>query len=194
VTSHLVVHRWSDAPPIPWRNGGGITRELVLRPVDGPDDAARGFGWRVSVAEVAADGPFSPFEGYERILVLLTGAGMDLHVADLDGAVDVVPLRPPYSWHRFGGESAVHATLTDGPTTDLNLMWRRDRFEATVRRFQAPFDLAPQTGATLLAFVADGAPELDDDIHLHRGDVVESTDILHVDGEGTLLVLAIVPR
>lgn len=171
---------------MPWRNGGGVTRELVRRPsTAGPDD----FDWRLSVAEVSADGPFSSFDGYDRVLVLLSGAGMDLHAGD-----DVVSLRPPLAHHRFAGEAPVHAVLVDGHTTDLNLMWRRAAFEATVRTFVAPFDLAPRTGATLLAFVVDGAPTLDDlDQPLSAGDVVESTEILHVDGEGTLLVLMLIP-
>ncbi len=169
---------------MPWRNGGGSTRELVRRP-EGADD----FEWRVSVAEVAADGPFSSFAGLDRILVLLTGEGMDLHVQGR-----VVALRAPLDHHRFAGEDDVRAVLAGGPTTDLNLMWRRDRFDVTLRRFEAPFDLAPQTGATLLAFVAGGVPVLDDDREMHPGDLVETTDILHVDGHGTLLVFALLPR
>ena len=36
------------------------------------------FDWRVSVADVAADGPFSRFPGVDRVLVLIAGAGMRL--------------------------------------------------------------------------------------------------------------------
>ena len=171
---------------MPWRNGGGITRELLRRPTVA---ASGDFDWRLSVAEVSVDGPFSTFSGYDRILVLVSGTGMDLHI---DG--EEIALRPPLGRHRFAGEATVHATLPDGPTTDLNLIWRRGAFEATLRRFEAPFDLAPQTGATLLAFVVDGSPLLDGGVGLHPGDVVESTDILHVDGDGTLLVFAVVSR
>jgi environmental stress-induced protein Ves len=170
-----------------WRNGGGVTHELVRRPEEGE------FDWRLSVAEVAADGPFSSFPGRDRILVLLSDAGMDLHVRG-SGAAEAIALRWPFAVHRFPGEATIDATLPDGPTTDLNLMWRRDRFDATVRRLDAPFDLAPRTGATLLAFVAGGAPELAGGTTLASGDVVECADILHVDGSGTLLVFALVPR
>ncbi len=181
----VVVHRHTDAIVMPWRNGGGVTSELVRRPTAGE------FDWRLSMAEVSADGPFSTFDGLDRIIVLLSGRGMDLHMGE-GGAV--VELRPPFGGHRFAGEVSVDATLPAGPTTDLNLMWRRDRLDATVRRFEAPFDLAPQHGATLLAFVASGTPELDGGTTLSTGDVVESTDILHVDGHGVLLVFALVLR
>jgi environmental stress-induced protein Ves len=182
-----LVHRYADATAMPWRNGGGVTRELLRRPAGTSPGAD--FDWRLSIADVAADGPFSSFAGYDRILVLLSGAGMDLLA---DG--EVVALRAPFGRLRFVGEASVHAVLIDGPTTDLNLIWRRGSFDVNVRRFEAPFDLAPQTGATLLAVVAEGAPSLDDGVALRPGDVVESTDILHVDGTGTLFVFALVPR
>ncbi len=144
----VTVHRRADAVTMLWRNGGGVTHELVRRP-----------------------------------------SGGDL--VDTGGTVE---LRPPLGWYRFAGSTRIDATLPDGPTTDLNLMWRRDQFDATVRRFRAPFDLAPQTGATLLAFAVDGAPVLDGGIVLAPGDVAECPDILHIDGAGTLLVFALVPR
>ena len=54
----------------PWKNGGGITREIAASPDGAALDA---FDWRVSMAEVAAAGPFSRFEGVDRILTVLTG-------------------------------------------------------------------------------------------------------------------------
>lgn len=181
----VTVHRRADAVTMLWRNGGGVTHELVRRPSGGD------FGWRLSMAEVAVDASFSSFDDHDRIIVLLSGSAMDLHLVDTGGTVE---LRPPLGWYRFAGSTRIDATLPDGPTTDLNLMWRRDQFDATVRRFRAPFDLAPQTGATLLAFAVDGAPVLDGGIVLAPGDVAECPDILHIDGAGTLLVFALVPR
>ena len=64
----------ADVAPQPWKNGGGTTRELLAWP-----DADR---WRVrlSVAEVAADGPFSRFDGVQRWFAVLGGAGVQLVV------------------------------------------------------------------------------------------------------------------
>ncbi|MDP3170391.1 MAG: HutD family protein, partial [Polaromonas sp.] len=42
-----------DVAPTPWRNGGGVTRELIAWPT--PQD----WDWRISVAEIEKDGPFS---------------------------------------------------------------------------------------------------------------------------------------
>lgn len=45
----------------PWKNGGGVTREIAAQP---PGASLDGFAWRVSVADVAQPGPFSRFPGY----------------------------------------------------------------------------------------------------------------------------------
>jgi environmental stress-induced protein Ves len=175
----LNVRRWADATPLPWRNGGGVTRELARHPMY--DE----FEWRMSVADVSTDGPFSSFEGQDRIIVLLTGAGIDL-----DNATDrtSVALRPPFGMHRFPGEATVHATLPGGPTTDLNLMWRRDRWDATVQLHAVPVRIDAAGGGQLVAFVVDGAPSLADGTPLAAGDVVHSDQGLYLFGTGRVLV------
>jgi environmental stress-induced protein Ves len=94
-----------------WRNGGGVTRELLAWP-----DAA---DWRVrlSVADVVAAGPFSRFPGIERWFAVLEGDGVVLEMADREhslGRTDA-PLR-------FDGAVAVDCRLRGGPTRDFNLM------------------------------------------------------------------------
>ena len=79
------------------------------------------FDWRVSVADVAQDGPFSRFPGVDRTLVLLAGNGVRL-----EGAGDPLDLRTPYEPITFSGEAEVDCVLTDGPVRDFNLMVRRD--------------------------------------------------------------------
>lgn len=108
--------RLADVPPVPWRNGGGVTRELLAAP------AAEGWSWRISVAEVGADGPFSAFEGVERWFAVLEGGGVELQV---DGHRH--RLRPGDPALRFDGGAATHCRLIDGPTRDLNLMLRGAR-------------------------------------------------------------------
>lgn len=116
-----------------WRNDGGWTREIHRE--GGADD----WTWRLSIAEVETDGPFSRFEGIEREIVLLSGAGMCLDFADGRR----FELRPESPRQRFAGEAAVDCRLIDGPTTDFNLMWSRDRVEAQLW-------LRPLTGGSVL--------------------------------------------
>jgi len=107
--------RLADIPPTPWRNGGGTTRELLAWP--------RAADWlvRVSVARIAADGPFSPFPGVQRWFTVLGGAGVRLTHGEAERE-----LRPGDEPWGFDGADAPGCTLIDGPTEDLNLMSRRD--------------------------------------------------------------------
>ena len=113
--------RGADLVAAPWKNGGGVTREIAVYPHGAGFDT---FVWRVSLADVAQAGPFSSFAGIDRMLVLLSGAGMLL---DETGAADPVThaLRAPLDIARFEGETAIDARLVDGPTRDFNLMVRR---------------------------------------------------------------------
>src|SRR6185369_11614525 len=71
----------SDYRPMPWKNGGGRTIEIAVHPVGATLDA---FQWRVSIADIERDGPFSRFPGIDRTIVLLEGAGMHLRSASRD--------------------------------------------------------------------------------------------------------------
>lgn len=101
-----------------WKNGLGWTREILRFPEGG--DA---WDWRLSIAEVDKDGPFSSFPGCDRELVLLAGEGMRLQFEDKER----VELLPPHGRHRFSGERALQAELIGGPTHDFNVIWRRDK-------------------------------------------------------------------
>lgn len=111
--------------PAPWKNGGGVTREIAA----GPDGAALdAFDWRLSVADVGRSGAFSRFDGIDRTLVLLAGGGMLLHAAD--GITHT--LSQPLDMAAFAGETPIEASLTGGPTRDFNVMMRRGRARAIV--------------------------------------------------------------
>lgn len=103
----------ADVLPTPWRNGGGVTRELVAWP------NAQDWDWRISVAEVASGGPFSRFEGVRRWLAILAGAGVRLDF--LTSSVELTPKSPPLAFH---GTDPVDCSLLDGAVSDLNLMLR----------------------------------------------------------------------
>lgn len=104
-----------DVPATPWRNGGGVTRELVAWP------HPQAWRWRVSVAEVASNGPFSRFEGVQRWLAILDGAGVRLSFET--GAVELTGHSAPLN---FDGADPVDCELLGGSVRDLNLMLRSD--------------------------------------------------------------------
>ncbi|WP_048438870.1 HutD family protein [Caenimonas sp. SL110] len=103
--------RASDAAVQPWRNGGGVTRELLAWP-SGDDWAVR-----ISLADVSRAGPFSSFPGVDRWFAVLTGAGVELTV---DGALHRVTRADPAL--AFSGGAVVDCRLLGGATLDLNLM------------------------------------------------------------------------
>lgn len=133
---------------MPWKNGGGSTTEIAVAPDGaGLDD----FDWRISMALVATDGPFSAFPGVDRTLAVLQGNGLVLHGLP-DGPVRLEREGEPFG---FPADAAVSATLADGPITDLNVMTRRGRFRSRVRRIAGPASLDPDTA---VAFVLAEAP------------------------------------
>ncbi|ARJ70106.1 HutD family protein [Paracoccus contaminans] len=116
--------RRADLVPQPWKNGGGVTREIAAHP---PGAGLEDFDWRLSMAEIASDGPFSAFPGIDRTLTVIEGDGLALDFGA--GAVDLPALRPL----AFPGEAPVAARLRGGPVTDLNVMTRRAALSHAVR-------------------------------------------------------------
>jgi hypothetical protein len=95
----------------PWRNGSGVTRELLAWPT--------GENWqvRLSVADVNADGPFSRFQGIERWFAVLEGEGVELRVRRVFHRL--TPASEPF---RFDGGEPVDCAPFGGTTRDFNLM------------------------------------------------------------------------
>lgn len=113
--------------PTPWKNGGGATRELACWPPGAGIDA---FDWRVSVASVAASGPFSAYPGVDRQIMLLAGDGF--HLQAPGGALEL-RLDQPWQPLAFAGELAVQCRLLGGASTDFNLMLRRGRWQGQLQ-------------------------------------------------------------
>jgi environmental stress-induced protein Ves len=140
---------FSERVPKPWKNGGGSTTEIAVVP---PDAGFEDFDWRVSLATIAADGPFSVFPGVERTLALLEGHGLTL---EIDGEPTLVSRAEPVV--AFDGESEVRAKLHRGPTTDFNVMTRLDRcYHRFGRRsLDGPSKFVARADVTVL-FLAEG--------------------------------------
>ena len=110
----------------PWKNGGGVTHEIARHAV------GEGWQWRISIAEVGGDGPFSLFPGMTRILTVIDGAGIDLLSAD--GVMEARLHRPVF----FPGDLDVTARLVDGPVRNLNLIYDADAVEPAVEVVLGP--------------------------------------------------------
>ncbi|MQP67284.1 HutD family protein [Niveispirillum sp. SYP-B3756] len=153
----------ADYRRTPWKNGGGVTAEIAVFPAAaGLDD----FGWRLSMAAVAADGPFSTFPSIDRTLTVLSGR------LALNGH-PLGPKDPPFA---FDGDMAVDASLMDGPVTDLNVMTRQGHFCHHVERrtLRAGETMAAKGGPLFAIALVAGVAGLGqwDTLALSQDDVV----------------------
>ncbi len=125
-----------DIAPTPWRNGLGASRELVAFPV------REHWHWRLSVADISEDGPFSCFEGVERWFAVLQGEGVRLSVAGTHHVL--TPESPPLV---FDGGVQTLCEVVAGPTRDFNLMVRQGR--ALMERVRGDVAKAVSSGSAI---------------------------------------------
>ncbi len=109
----------------PWKNGGGVTFDVLSFP---EGSTLENFGWRISIAEVASDGPFSRFEGIDRSTAILRGRGSASSSAM--AARKTSARCPPLA---YPGDVATDCTLLNGPVRDLNVMTRRGIYRHRLR-------------------------------------------------------------
>lgn len=165
-----------------WKNDGGWTTEIARDPADGEP-----FRWRISIAEIERDGPFSAFPGIDRELLLLDGGGIEL---DID---DARPRRLTQRFERvrFAGESRVDCRLLAGPTRDFNVMADRARVgaEAFARPLVGSMVIFPESDVEWFVYVLAGHAGARDDA---QSFALGAGDGLHVDfrgGAGSRVVL-----
>jgi len=192
MTREILLRTSADTRRVPWRNGRGVTEELVIWP-DRSSLERGDFDWRISRARVDEDGPFSIFAGFERILVALDGAGLVLsHGSDAPRS-RLRPLEP----YRFEGEWSTRAELVAGPVADFNVFARRGvvRAEVEIARLGARRTREPVGPGHAYLYVSHGAatvrvPREDEPFELATGDGVWAREL---DGEEELEIVGGTP-
>jgi environmental stress-induced protein Ves len=194
------ILRASDYRRERWRNGAGWTREIHAQPTT----RGEGWDWRLSIAEIDEDAPFSAFPGVDRELVLLAGNGLRLRFDD----GEVVELQPPHDRLRFAGERALRGELVDGPTRDFNLMWKREAVDARLwhRPLVGSMLLFAEPGSAWALHVLAGQARVqhgDGWLAAAQGDTILLETVgaegagrrrrLALDGGGELLVVRVTP-
>lgn len=178
----------------PWKNGLGETIEIAVSP---PGASVDDFDWRVSMAKVDADGPFSTFPEIDRTLTVLEGRGIDLMVAGFD------PVRIETAPHSFPGDAQSAATLIDGPIIDLNVMTRRGKLahRVALRSLTAAWELIARSPVVLI-YCKSGGIQVEDDIappvEMRAGDtlLIEARPMdyrLNPQGEAAIILVEIGP-
>jgi environmental stress-induced protein Ves len=158
----MYVVRYSDLVESPWKNGGGVTREVAAARDDGK------LLWRLSLADVACDGQFSDFTGLMRILTIIEGGPMDLVTSD--GTLQAIKAVPV----RFDGATKVVSKLPNGPLRDFNLMFDPIRVTGEVMALQGPEEhiLEADTNRELAVHCLSNDVEIDGAPQLQHGDTV----------------------
>jgi environmental stress-induced protein Ves len=150
----MQIRRYQDYRCMAWKNGGGETAEIAVFPEGATLDT---FEWRVSMANVATDGPFSVFPGVDRTLAILQGDGLTLLPASR-GPMQVEPTSPPVT---FPSELSVMAHLRGSTIIDFNVMTRRGRFRHCLSRMSLsePTTLV-RHGALMMVFLQSGEADI----------------------------------
>ncbi|EJT06475.1 HutD family protein [Rhizobium sp. CCGE 510] len=175
----MKILRAGDHKRMPWKNGKGETVEIAVFP---PDASVNDFDWRISMATVAADGPFSIFAGVDRTLAILDGNGM---VLDIEGSQPVL-LTSASDPLAFAADIPVDARLENGAITDLNVMTRRNGLAHTLIRIDlAGARTVPLASSTCLFLCHRGA--LSFRWHGETGALAAGDALLIEDAAGTAL-------
>ena len=142
------ILRNADYRRMPWKNGGGETREIAASPEGASLD---NFDWRLSMARVASDGPFSQFPGIERTLSVLEGNGI---VLTIEGMPPILlgKARAPFG---FDASVKAEAALKDGPIVDLNVMSRKGRARHHCYRILVEGKVDLEAKTTVIFSIAD---------------------------------------
>ncbi|MET1254607.1 HutD family protein [Aliikangiella maris] len=112
----MIILSPTDYITMPWKNGGGKTCQLAISDQCHIDDELP--LWRLSIATIAQDGPFSLFEHYQRCIMLLEGAGMRLRFNQQEW----ITINTPLQRQLFSGQWQTDCELIDGTIKDFNLM------------------------------------------------------------------------
>ncbi|QIG47047.1 HutD family protein [Nordella sp. HKS 07] len=130
----------------PWKNGQGITRDILLWP------ATDEFDLRVSLADIPPASTFSAFPGITRHITRISGSATTLIFAD--GRVERLGLMTPLT---FDSGEAPHCEASGDDVRVLNVMTRATSWRSSVRPLAAgrhPVVLAE--GHAVLLFAVAG--------------------------------------
>lgn len=125
-----------------WKNGGGKTAEILKFP-----SQAEPYFWRISQATVQKDGSFSIFPGMDRILFVFKGQGLRLNEKEVRFHESI----------SFSGEEDIFAKIIGSEDVeDVNLIYDRKHFKASMRLASEPINTQDTQGMTLLYFCLQG--------------------------------------
>jgi uncharacterized protein len=167
-----VVLRNSGYREGPWRNGLGVSWDIAQ------EGGGEAFDWRLALAKIDADVPFSHYPDVDRVFTLIAGEGLTLDIEGR-GAIGIAKYRPV----NFPGDRPTACRLKAGPCRALNLFLKRGAFAADVAVTSHAKGDEISLPAETLVFVAEGLAGVD-------GEVIAHEDTLLADAPVALRCLA----
>lgn len=167
------ILRARDRREMPWKNGGGVSSEVIVSPAGATYDT---FDWRISIATMQVNGPFSEFPGIDRSLVLLEGV-LALSIAN-QAAIELSPSSPPIT---LAGDLPTSAQLISGPVTELNVMTRRGVFRSTIESRHLSAPVTVHNAGLLTALIAPEIVQVEYPGIEHK---LQPRDVVLLRGEG----------
>ena len=141
----IQIIRYQDCESSLWKNGGGSTKQLLISPKDAD---LTNFDYRISIATISSNGPFSPFPGIDRQLCILEGEGVKLMMSDNAAKSSELVLRPNQPAFCFSGETQIESQLLDKQIIDFNVMTKRGKYRAYIERLELNSSLSLEPSKT----------------------------------------------
>lgn len=185
----LSLMRKSDLVWLPWKNGAGVMADIACaQGLHGRDP-----DWRVSMARVERDSPFSHYADTERGMMLIEGERLDLLIDD-DAPLTV---RAGASAVVFPGDQPTRGVPVDGAIVNLNVMVRRDAMRQRMIRWtcDGPSSLPVMSAGKSFAYVQRGRIALyqDTPMVLEAGDTLITDAAVKFEGTAELIEINIWP-
>ena len=167
--------------PMPWKNGGGVTRMLLSQ--DGP----KGVAWRLSLADIQTDGPFSTFPGLQRILTIVAGDGIVLR--NTEHTLEARPFTPL----PFSGALELESLRIGSDTQAFNLMFDANQVQGNVSVLRPGHS---ELSGTNVVFVMQGTVRISGQPDLTDGQGARLAGITQIQAEPGVsgLIISLVSR
>lgn len=149
-----------------WRNGLGVSWDIA-------QEGGADFDWRLALARLDADVPFSDYPNVDRVFTIIEGKGVALDIDGI-GTVEAVKFRPLF----FPCDRPTACRLVTGPCRALNLFVRRGGFVPdVVVTCHGKGDELP-LAATSLAFIVGGDASIDGEDLAHEDSAIVKSPAL----------------
>lgn len=172
----MKIIRREDLKEGRWRNGMGVSWDIASDPPDAAD-----FGWRLAIARIDSDVPFSHYPDIDRVFTLIDGNGLDLDFED----GETLAVHRLFVPHPYACDRPTFCRLKQGPCRALNLFMRRGLWHASVDILSSGADISHP--GPIIVHVLQGEADVNGEA-MQCGDTLIDQDHVKIRGAGLIYV------